>query len=272
MSDLAWIDSALTSARPQAVGALLRYFRDLDRAEEAFQEACLRALKNWPVNGPPRDPTAWLIMVGRNFALDDVRRREEERGAAAGRADLRPRRRRGRHRRTARQLALPRRRPPAPLHLLPPRAAGDAAGRAGAPHRLRPDGRRDRARLPGRRQRHGAAHHARQAADRRGRHTLRHARARSSAPNGSAPSPRWSISSSTKATRRPAARPTSALPLCEEAIRLARLLLRLFPSEPEIMGLTALLLLQHARAPARLDADGNIVLLDDQDRASGSAT
>ena len=41
-------------------------------------------------------------------------------------------------------------------------------------------------------------------------------------------------------------------PLCEEAIRLARLLLRLFQTEPEIMGLTALLLLQHARAPARL--------------------
>src|SRR5690606_13879296 len=56
------------------------------------------------------------------------------------------------------------------------------------------------------------------------------------------------------------------IPLCEEAIRLARLLLRLFPGEPEIMGLTALLLLQHARAAARLDANGAIVLLDDQDR------
>jgi RNA polymerase sigma-70 factor (ECF subfamily) len=56
-------------------------------------------------------------------------------------------------------------------------------------------------------------------------------------------------------------------PLCEEAIRLARLLLRLFPGEPEIMALTALLLLQHARAPARLDADGAIVLLEDQDRS-----
>jgi len=55
-------------------------------------------------------------------------------------------------------------------------------------------------------------------------------------------------------------------PLCDEAIRLARLLLRLFQAEPEIMGLTALLLLQHARAAARFDADGNIVLLDDQDR------
>ena len=37
--DLSWIDAALTGARPQAVGALLRYFRNLDTAEEAFQEA-----------------------------------------------------------------------------------------------------------------------------------------------------------------------------------------------------------------------------------------
>jgi RNA polymerase sigma-70 factor (ECF subfamily) len=56
------------------------------------------------------------------------------------------------------------------------------------------------------------------------------------------------------------------LPLCEEAIRLARLLLRLFPHDPEIMGLLALLLLQHSRASARLDADGAIVLLEDQER------
>ena len=44
MTELAWIDLALTSARPQAMGALLRYFRNLVMAEEAFQEACLRAL------------------------------------------------------------------------------------------------------------------------------------------------------------------------------------------------------------------------------------
>ena len=58
MSDLASIDAALTSSRPQALGALLRYFRHLDTAEEAFQNACLRALKTWPQNGPPRDPAA----------------------------------------------------------------------------------------------------------------------------------------------------------------------------------------------------------------------
>src|ERR1700730_7148975 len=74
MNDPAWINAALISARPQAIAALLRYFRDMDTAEEAYQEACLRALKNWTQNGPPRDPAAWLILVGRNAALDATRR------------------------------------------------------------------------------------------------------------------------------------------------------------------------------------------------------
>jgi RNA polymerase sigma-70 factor (ECF subfamily) len=55
--------------------------------------------------------------------------------------------------------------------------------------------------------------------------------------------------------------------LCDEAIRLSRLLLRLFQTEPEVMGLAALMILQHARADARFDAEGEIVLLEDQDRA-----
>ena len=74
MSEVDWIDAALTGARPQAIGALLRYFRDLDLAEEAYQDACLRALRSWPKQGPPRDAAAWLIMVGRNAAIDQVRR------------------------------------------------------------------------------------------------------------------------------------------------------------------------------------------------------
>jgi RNA polymerase sigma-70 factor (ECF subfamily) len=56
-------------------------------------------------------------------------------------------------------------------------------------------------------------------------------------------------------------------PLCAEAIRLTRLLLRLFPAEPEIMGLLALMLLQHSRAAARFDGDGEVVLLEDQNRS-----
>src|SRR3569623_2063078 len=78
MIEKVWIDATLTAARPQVLGALLRYFRVLDAAEDAFQEACLRALKNWPVKGAPRDPAAWLIFVSRNFALDEVRRRSKQ--------------------------------------------------------------------------------------------------------------------------------------------------------------------------------------------------
>jgi RNA polymerase sigma-70 factor (ECF subfamily) len=74
VSEADWISATLKAARPQAVAALLRYFRDLDTAEEAFQEACLRALKSWPKNGPPRDTAAWLIMVGKNAAIDGVRK------------------------------------------------------------------------------------------------------------------------------------------------------------------------------------------------------
>jgi RNA polymerase sigma-70 factor (ECF subfamily) len=54
--------------------------------------------------------------------------------------------------------------------------------------------------------------------------------------------------------------------LAGEAIRLGRLLLSLFPTDPEVFGLLALMLLQQSRAPARFDANGEIVLLDKQDR------
>ncbi|MFG1820518.1 RNA polymerase sigma factor [Kribbella sp. NPDC049174] len=57
------------------------------------------------------------------------------------------------------------------------------------------------------------------------------------------------------------------LDLAEEAIRLARILRRLLPDEREVAGLLALMLLIHARRDARTGPDGEIVLLDDQDRS-----
>ncbi len=54
--------------------------------------------------------------------------------------------------------------------------------------------------------------------------------------------------------------------LCAEAIRLARALTGLLPDEPEVTGLLALLLLVDARRPGRVDAAGNLVLLEHQDR------
>jgi len=59
--------------------------------------------------------------------------------------------------------------------------------------------------------------------------------------------------------------------LCDEAIRLAKLLAVLMPDEPEALGLLALLLLQDSRREARLGPDGELVLLEDQDRARWDA-
>jgi RNA polymerase sigma-70 factor (ECF subfamily) len=55
--------------------------------------------------------------------------------------------------------------------------------------------------------------------------------------------------------------------LCAEAIWLVRVVDRLMPGEPETMGLLALMLLQHSRRDARVDETGELVLLEDQDRA-----
>ena len=55
--------------------------------------------------------------------------------------------------------------------------------------------------------------------------------------------------------------------LCAEAIRLAAMIAELMPDEPEVLGLQALLLAHDARRETRVDSDGRLVLLDDQDRA-----
>ncbi len=54
--------------------------------------------------------------------------------------------------------------------------------------------------------------------------------------------------------------------LCDEGIRLGRLIVELMPDEPEAVGLLGLMLLTHARRPARISPDGDLVLLADQDR------
>lgn len=60
--------------------------------------------------------------------------------------------------------------------------------------------------------------------------------------------------------------------LCAEAIRLARTLAALMPDEPEALGLLALMLLQDARRAARVDARGDLVTLEDQDRSQWDRT
>lgn len=266
MAEIAWIHAALTSARPQAISALLRYFRDLDIAEEAYQEACLRALKTWPQNGPPRDPAAWLIFVGRNVALDQVRRQkkqealpDEDRLSDLGDAESEVAERLdgGHYRDDILRLLFICCHPDLPATQQVALALRIVSGLSVKQIA--------RAFLVGE-----------SAMEQR----ITRAKARVAAANVPFETPGpveraerlaavaamlylvfnegYSASGAESDRRRP---------FSEEAIRLTRLLLRLFPTEPEIMGLLALMLLQHARAGARLDANGQIILLEEQDRS-----
>jgi RNA polymerase sigma-70 factor (ECF subfamily) len=265
VSDLAWIEAALTAARPQALGALLRYFRDLDRAEEAFQEACLRALRHWPVNGPPRDPAAWLILVGRNAALDEVRRRSSEQPLPAeelisdlddAEAALAERLDSSHYRDDVLRLLFVCCHPELPATQQIALALRIVSGMSvkEIAHAFLVSESAMEQRITRAKRRVGAA---REPFETPG------AVARVERLGAVAAMIYLLFNEGYSASGGDAHIRVS---LCEEAIRLARLLLRLFPAEPEIMGLVALLLLQHARAAARLDAKANIVLLEDQDR------
>jgi RNA polymerase sigma-70 factor (ECF subfamily) len=264
VTDATWINGALIAARPQAIGALLRYFRDLDTAEEAFQEACLRAVKSWPQNGPPRDPTAWLILVGRNAGLDGVRRRIRQEPLPPDEAisdlddvetPLVERLDGSSYRDDVLRLLFICCHPELPntqqialaLRVVSGLSVRQIAraflvGEAAMEQRItRAKARIARADVP---------FEAPGAVERAERLSVVAAMVYLVFNEG------YSSGSG-----------SAAADLCNEAIRLARLLLRLFQAEPEIMGLAALMLLQHARVAARFDASGEIVLLDEQDRS-----
>ena len=266
MTDLAWIDIAFTNARPQVLGALLRYFRNLDIAEEAFQEACLRALKTWPDKGPPRDPVAWLIFVGRNSGIDAVRKQAKTQGlpdeeaisdTGDAESDLADRLDGSNYRDDILRLLFICCHPDLPatqqialaLRVVSGLSVAQIAraflvsesameqritrakarvAAAGVPFET--PGAVERSRARGARQRHD-------------------------------------LSRSTTRAIPPAGRAARLPPLPTRRSGLGRLLLRIFPAEPEIMGLLALMLLQQSRKAARFDADGQIILLEDQDRS-----
>ncbi|MBW8729872.1 MAG: RNA polymerase sigma factor [Terrabacter sp.] len=73
MSGSVVTDDLWRSVTPQVIGALVRRYRDFDRAEEAAQEALLAAAAQWPEEGVPDDPKAWLIRVGSRRLIDGLR-------------------------------------------------------------------------------------------------------------------------------------------------------------------------------------------------------
>lgn len=265
MIDQAWTEATLTASRPQAVAALLRYFRKLDDAEEAYQEACLRALRTWTAKGPPRDPIAWLIKLGRNAALDEKRKTQRltELPDEALLSDLEdvetPMAERlddSQYRDDVLRLMFICCHPDLPATQQIPLALRVVSGLSVKQIA--------RAFLLG------------EAAMEQ-----RITRAKAKVANAGVP---FDTPGPVERAERLAAvmqmvylvfnegysagpKDDARADLAEEAIRLGRLLLRMFQAEPDVMGLLALMLLQHARQPARFDANGDAVLMEDQDRS-----
>jgi RNA polymerase sigma-70 factor, ECF subfamily len=262
---LALVAEAFRQEYARVVASVLRIVRDIDAAEEITQAAFERALEHWFARGTPDHPGAWLLTTARRGALDHLRRARR----ALLRADA-----------LAYEAAV---------------SATDEIPDVSDPEAI-PD---DRLRLI------FTCCHPGLPADSRVALTLRLVGGLSTAEIARAflvPEP--TIAQRLVRAKRTirdrgfpyevpeAAEVRARLPavlavvylifnegyaahtgdalvrpeLCEEALRLGRMLAELMPGEPEVLGLVALMELQASRAATRTDVDGNLVLLEDQDR------
>jgi RNA polymerase sigma-70 factor (ECF subfamily) len=266
------VDAAFREEWGRVVATLIRVTGDWDLAEECAQDAFAMALQRWPADGVPRRPGAWLTTAARNRAIDVLRRR------TVGAAKLR-------------EVAA----------LSPPDSGPGPAFEPETDHSGVQD---DRLRLMFTCCHPALSLEARVALTLRtlaGLTTAEIARAFLSSEATMAKRlvrAKQKIQNAGIPYRVP---PAHLLPerlpgvlgvlyllfnegysatagadlirqnLSAEAIRLGRVLGRLMPDEPEAAGLLALMLMHDARRVARLDADGEIVTLEDQDRGAWDA-
>jgi RNA polymerase sigma-70 factor, ECF subfamily len=265
------VDAAVTRAFRedwgQIVATLIRLTGDWDLAEESAQDAFAQALERWPRDGVPRRPGAWLTTTARNRAVDRLRRE------AVGAAKLRE----------------------AAMLSVPDGPGDDAAG--GGPD--------DRLRLMFTCCHPALAFEAQVALTLRTLAGLttaeiaraflvsedtmskRLVRAKGKIRNAGIPfrvPPAHLLTERTASVlgvlyllfnegyAASAGADLVRRNLTAEAIRLARILARMLPDEPEAGGLLALLLLHDARRAARIDAAGELVPLEDQDRSRWDAS
>src|SRR5262249_5997343 len=236
------------------VAILGRVLGDLDLAEDAVQDAFLRAAERWPRDGVPANPGAWIVTTARNHAIDRIRREQTlaRKTELLARAEQLP---------EDEEAAIPDERLELIFACCHPALAADAqvaltlslVGGLTTPEIAR-----------------GFVVPEVTLAQRlvRAKRKIRDAGIPLRVPpEHLLPDRLRTVFAAIYLIFNAGYGPPVRRELCAEAIRLALLLATLMPDEAEAHGLHALLLLQDARRDARLSSDGELVLLADQDRS-----